>query len=158
MTSMLARDECLSAGRELRRNFDGVSEVVCVQQSDKPVSILIVEDDALIASYIKEVLAESGFGVAGVAASGPAAISLAAAESATLALVDIKLTGPMDGVELARELRRRFDIPAIFLSGLLDTATIDRAKAAQPLGFLHKPFRPSQVFNAIEGALAKAGR
>jgi len=123
----------------------------------KPVSILIVEDEALVASYIEEVLAELGYRVAGVAASGPEALALAAEEQPSLALVDIRLTGPTDGIELACQLRREFALPVIFLSGLVDDQTSRRAEAAQPLGFLRKPFRPSQVFNAIERALALLG-
>jgi len=72
----------------------------------------------------------------------------------SLALVDIRLVGPMDGIEVAQALRSRHHVPVIFLSGFGDAATIERAKAAQPLDFLVKPFRPSQVFNAIEAAYA----
>src|SRR6266850_4353264 len=122
----------------------------------KPISILIVEDEALIASYIEEVLGESGFHVAGIAASGPEALSLAAENQPLLALVDIRLTGPIDGIELACLLRQKFALPAIFLSGMADDETTRRAQLAEPLGFLRKPFRPSQVFNAIEQALSQA--
>ena len=68
--------------------------------------------------------------------------------------IDIRLTGPIDGIELACQLRQEYGIPAIFLSGPLDADTALRAQAAQPLGLLQKPFRPSEVFNAIERALA----
>jgi two-component system, response regulator PdtaR len=128
-------------------------QVVAPLDRSKPVTILIVEDEALVASYIEEVLGESGFRVAGIAASGPEALSLAAEARPTLALVDIRLTGPIDGIELACALRERFGLPAIFLSGLIDAETTKRAEQAQPLGFLSKPFLPSQVFNAIERAL-----
>lgn len=124
--------------------------------ASKSASILIVEDEALVASYIEEVLAESGFRVAGVASSGPEALSLAEETRPQLALVDIRLTGPIDGIELACQLRQKFALPAIFLSGLADDETTRRAVAAEPLGFLRKPFRPSQVFNAIERALGQA--
>jgi CheY-like chemotaxis protein len=117
------------------------------------VAILIVEDEALIASYIHEVLVESGFVVTGIAASGVEALSLAGEHKPRLALVDIRLAGPIDGIEAACRLRRRFAVPTIFLSGLLDSDTVERARAAEPLGFLHKPFLPSQMFNAIERAL-----
>ena len=130
-------------------------QVVVPTDGSKPVSILIVEDEALIASYIEEVLGESGFIVAGIAASGPEALSLAAENQPSLALVDIRLTGPIDGIELACLLRQRFALPAIFLSGLADADTTARAKAAQPLGFLPKPFLPSQVFDAIQRALER---
>lgn len=127
--------------------------MVAAPDRSKKLSILIVEDEALIASYIKEVLGESGFLVAGVAASGREALSLAAESSPALALVDIRLTGPIDGIELACRLRQEFDVPSIFLSGLIDAETAERAQVARPLGFLPKPFRPSQVFNAIQRAL-----
>jgi len=131
------------------------SEFQVVAQSDarKPVKILIVEDEALIASYIEEVLGESGFEVAGIAASGPEALSLAAEAAPALALVDIRLTGPIDGIELACVLRQKYGLPSIFLSGLVDGETARRAETAQPLGFLPKPFLPSQVFKAIDRAL-----
>jgi CheY-like chemotaxis protein len=132
-------------------------QVVAPADRSKPVSILIVEDEALIASYIEEVLGGSGFHVAGIAASGPEALSLAAESRPSLALVDIRLTGPIDGIELACLLRQRFGLPAIFLSGLADADTTARAQTARPLGFLPKPFLPSQVFNAIQRALDLMG-
>jgi two-component system, response regulator PdtaR len=119
-------------------------------------SILIVEDEALIASYIREVLEESGFAIVGVASSGIEALTLAADALPDLALVDIKLAGPMDGIEVVQELRRRFDIASIFLSGVADPAVMERARKAPALGFLEKPFRPSQVFNALQRALARS--
>jgi two-component system, response regulator PdtaR len=121
----------------------------------RPVAILIVEDEALIASYIQEVLQESGFVISGVASSGPEAISLVSSSPPDLALVDIKLAGPMDGIEVAQLLRGRFDIQSIFLSGICDPDTMERAQRIKPLGFLEKPFRPSQVFNALQRALAE---
>ena len=116
--------------------------------------ILIIEDDQLVASYIEDVLTEAGFTVAGIVASGNEALVLAAQHPLQLALVDIQLPGPMDGIELARLMRLEFNVPTIFLSGLIDPNTIRRAETAQPLGFLHKPFVPSRLFNAIELALA----
>jgi CheY-like chemotaxis protein len=132
-------------------------QVVAPPEGRKPVTILIVEDEALVASYIEEVLGESGFRVAGIAASAPEALSLAAESRPSLALIDIRLNGPLDGIELACLLRQKFSLPAIFLSGLIDADTTERARAAQPLGFLPKPFLPSQVFNAIEHALTLMG-
>lgn len=131
--------------------------MVASASTGKSVRILIVEDDALVASAITEVLAESGFEVAGIASSGPEALSLAAEARPTLALVDIRLAGPIDGIELACLLRDHSGVPAIFLSGLFDAATVQRAEAAHPLGVLAKPFVPSQVFRAIERALETIG-
>ena len=88
-------------------------KVVAQLETHKPVSILIVEDEALIASYIEEVLGESGFHVAGIAASGPEALSLAAEAAPALALVDIRLTGPIDGIELACLFRQKYGLPSM---------------------------------------------
>jgi len=137
---------------------NGGFQVVAPHDRSKSVSVLIVEDEALIASYIEEVLGESGFHIAGIAASGPEALSLAAEAKPALALVDIRLTGPIDGIELACLLRQKHAVPSIFLSAVGDVETTERAQAAKPLGFLHKPFLPSQVFKAIEQALSLLGR
>ena len=128
-------------------------QVVVAADTSKPANILIVEDEALVASCIEEVLGELGFRVAGIAASGQEALALAAQGRPVLALVDIRLTGPIDGIELACRLRDELGVPSIFLSGLADAETTRRAEMARPLGFLPKPFRPSQVFNAIQRAL-----
>ena len=90
--------------------------------------VLIVEDDAMVASYVAEVLVEAGFQVAGVASTASEALSLAEQRSCVLALVDIRLPGPQDGIEIAGELRRRFGVGAIFLSGTSDPDHIARAK------------------------------
>ena len=118
------------------------------------IRILVVEDDILVATCIKEILRESGFNVVATASSATEALSAAAAHRPSLALVDIRLAGRMDGIELACLLRDRFAVRSIFLSGLVDREMVNRAAAAAPLGFLGKPFRPSQVFNAIEQAVA----
>ena len=123
--------------------------------SKRRSGILVVEDETLLASSIKDVLEESGFSVA-VASSGPEALSLAFADPPDLALIDIWLRGPMDGIEVACNLREQLGVPPIFLSGALDPHVVECARLARPAGFLHKPFRPSQVFNAIERALGGA--
>src|SRR5690348_17858731 len=87
-----------------------------LRSEHQPPTILIVEDEALVASYIQEVLEESGFIIAGVASSGPEAMSLASASPPDLALVDIKLAGPMDGIEVAQLMRSQLNVHSIFLS------------------------------------------
>jgi CheY-like chemotaxis protein len=111
-----------------------------------PVRILIVEDDQVIASYMREVLIEAGYSVVGTAGSGNEALVLVAQQLPQLALVDIQLAGPMDGIELACLMRTGFNLPVIFLSGVIGPDTIRRGGAAQ---------LPSQIFNAIELALAR---
>lgn len=141
------------ARRRVPMTADGC-EVVVMHDPSKPATILIVEDDALVASYLTDMVAEMGFAVAGTAASGAEARAIAEAERPRLAIIDIGLVGAADGIDLARQLRQDFAIPAILISGLVDPATARRARVAQPLGLVQKPIRPSEMFNAIERALA----
>jgi len=119
-------------------------------------SILIVEDDPLVASSVQGVLEELHYKVVAIASSGPEAMSVAGNAYADLALVDIRLPGTMDGIEVAEQLLARFKLRSIFLSGAYDAETMSRARRVGSLGFLAKPFRPSQVFNAVERALARS--
>ena len=121
-------------------------------RSKRRSGILVVEDEPLLASSIKDILEESGFNVA-VASSGPEALSLAVADPPDLALIDIRLKGPMNGIEVACNLRELLGVPPIFLSGAADPHILECARRARPADFLRKPFRPSEVFNAIERAL-----
>jgi DNA-binding response OmpR family regulator len=124
-----------------------------IPNDPRPARLLIVEDDVLLASALQELLCDSGFEVVGTAGSATAALSLAKDQHPTLALIDICLVGPVDGIELACRLRDEYRTPTIFLSGLADPETRDRARMAEPVGFLRKPYRASQVYNAIEQAL-----
>jgi DNA-binding NarL/FixJ family response regulator len=122
-----------------------------IDSSQRP-GILIVEDDPIVASCINEFLTEAEFHVAGIAASASEALSLLDHDKPDLALIDIHLTGPLDGIELACLIRSKINAPTIFLSGYADLETKQKAQAARPLAFLQKPFRPSSLFNEIERA------
>ena len=123
-------------------------------ETSKPLTILIVEDEALVAASVTDMLEEMGFDVTGVAASGLEALALVSERRPRLALIDIRLTGSVDGIDLAVQLREEYGIPAIFLSGVVGPEIAVRAQAAQPLGMMQKPFRPSEMFNAIERAIS----
>jgi CheY-like chemotaxis protein len=122
--------------------------------TSKPLTILIVEDEALVAALVTDMLEEMGFDITGVAASGLEALALVGERRPRLALIDIRLAGSVDGIELAIQLREEYGIPAIFLSGIVGPEIAVRAQAAQPLGMMQKPFRPSEMFNAIERAMS----
>lgn len=116
--------------------------------------ILIVEDEPLISSYIAHVLKEFSFSITGCSSSGTEAIALAGQHAPGLAVVDIQISGNMDGIEVAKALRDRFGVPTIFLSGVKDGATIERARAIGSLEILRKPFLPSELLDAVERALS----
>ena len=107
--------------------------------------ILIVEDEEIVAADISEYLQQMGYLAVGQAASGEQAIALAGELRPDLVLMDIRLEGKMDGVVAAKEIRQRFHIPSVFLSAYSEEATIQRAKLAEPFGYILKPFEGRAV-------------
>jgi two-component system cell cycle sensor histidine kinase/response regulator CckA len=114
--------------------------------------ILLVEDEAIIALDLRQRLQGLGYVVTGIAATGAEALELAEKTSPTLVFMDITIQGPMDGIETARALTRRMDVPIVFLTAHADTGTILRAKAARPYGYLVKPFEERELATTIETA------
>ncbi len=119
---------------------------------DKP-KILVVEDEIIVAMDIKNRLKKLGYDVVGRAAAGREAIAKATEKSPDLVLMDIKIKGAMDGVDVAGQIRARFDIPVIFLTAHSDEATLQRAKLTEPYGYLIKPFEDRDLHSAISMAL-----
>jgi len=118
--------------------------------------ILLVEDDAIVASSAVGELEDAGHEVLGPAYEVDDALRLAAERRPDLALVDINLAGHDEGVDLARRLKREFGVPSLFVSGQLAAA---RSNQDAALGLLKKPYDPSTLANAVPVAEAViAGR
>jgi PAS domain S-box-containing protein len=120
-----------------------------------PRQILIVEDEAIVATNIEVALKHHGYGVPAVASSGEEAIHHAAALRPDLVLMDIRLQGDMLGVEAATHIHDRFGIPVVYLTAYADTATLEQAKPSEPFGYLVKPFKVEDLYSTIEMALYK---
>lgn len=119
------------------------------------VSVLVVEDEALIADDLERTLRRLGYSVSGVAADGKGAIAAATSKPPAVVLMDIKLKGPMDGVDAARVLRDQVDAPIVFLTSHSDDGTLSRASEVRPEGYVMKPFVERELRVAIELALHK---
>ncbi|MCI5080497.1 MAG: response regulator transcription factor [Saprospiraceae bacterium] len=117
------------------------------------VRILIVEDDPLIATDIAEYLEEIDFQVVGVAYDSIQAFQLLQKEKLDIALLDIDLSGPVDGVDIAEYINKNIHIPFVFLTSFSDRATLDRVKATQPMGYIVKPFDEKSLMTTLEIAL-----
>ena len=118
-------------------------------------TILIVEDEAIVAADLASKLEQLGYQVAGIAARGGQAVDLAHALRPGLVLMDIHLAGPMDGVDAAERIRRECDLPVIYLTAHLDPATLQRAKLTEPFGYILKPFDERELETCVEIALYK---
>ncbi len=98
--------------------------------------ILIVEDEFVVAENLRAELESMGYEIVGMAFSGDEALELARPERPDLVLMDIKLHEGMDGIETAIHLRQELDIPSFFLTAFSDESFLERAKLAEPLGYL----------------------
>lgn len=119
-------------------------------------SIMIVEDKFIVAQDIAMSLRKLGYTVAGIAASGLEAIEKAGATHPSLILMDIHLKGDMDGIDAAAKLQGELNIPIVYLTAHSDEATLERASATQPCGFLLKPYDERQLYSTIELALNRS--
>jgi CheY-like chemotaxis protein len=115
--------------------------------------ILIVEDDEIIANLISLMLEAKGYAVAGKTGSGEESIRIAAELEPDLILMDINLSGTMDGVTSAVYIFQLFHFPIIFLTAMCDDDLIERAKDAQPYGYLLKPFTDRDLTSNVKLAI-----
>jgi two-component system cell cycle sensor histidine kinase/response regulator CckA len=122
---------------------------------DRKLAILLVEDERIIAMDIQLTLNELGYDAYGIASSADEAISIASSRCPDLVLLDIRIAGNLDGIETARLLKTRFRVPVVFLTAHADAAIIERAKSAEPFGYLLKPVKPGELHSAIEIAVHK---
>jgi DNA-binding NarL/FixJ family response regulator len=118
--------------------------------------VLIVEDDRTVAQFIRRCLENGGYRVTGIAASAIAALEALEQRLPALVIVDIRLEGPTDGVELAQRIRATWGLPVVFVTGQGDDATLRRLVSTGPLGFVRKPFDDVQLIGAVDVALFRA--
>jgi PAS domain S-box-containing protein len=118
-------------------------------------SILIVEDELIVAEHLREQLEVLGYCVAGVCSEAEEAVERAGALRPDLVLMDILLRGPVDGITAAERIRREFGLPVVYATAFADEATLSRAKIAEPFGYVRKPFDERDLRVAIEMALIK---
>lgn len=118
-------------------------------------SVMIVEDENIVAMDIKQRLEMLGYKVTATVATGEEAIELAEKTRPDVILMDIVLKGEVDGIEAAEEIRRRFKIPIIYITAYSDKKTLERAKVTEPFGYIIKPFEDKELHSVIEITLYK---
>lgn len=118
-------------------------------------SLLVVEDEVLVARDIKARLVRMGYDVIDTAARGHEAVEKALRLRPNLILMDINLRDEMDGVEAAIKIRESYDVPVIFCTAYSNEDTLERAKVSEPYGYVLKPFDNRELEINIEIALYK---
>lgn len=116
-------------------------------------SILVVEDEKVIAEDIQQRLGGLGYDVAGFASDAKESLALVESLKPSLVLMDINMGGNSAGIEAADAIRKLHHVPVVFLSGYSEGEMLERAKIAEPFGYILKPFETRELRVAIEIAL-----
>lgn len=118
----------------------------------KVSSILIVEDEVLIALSLEVELKRAGYTVCGIATQGEEAVRMARDLHPDAILMDIRLAGNMDGFTAAQQIRAAQVVQIIFVSGYLDETNLTRAAEFNPLACMSKPVSFTRLKSALEGS------
>lgn len=123
---------------------------------DKPrYKVLIVEDEVLTAIYVKEILERQSYEVVEILKSGEKIIKTISEKNPNVVLMDINLKGESSGIELTKLIKKRYDIPVIYMTCYSDDSTVDEAKTTNPDGYINKPLREDDLLVSIKLALHK---
>ena len=117
--------------------------------------IVIVEDDAVIASDLELILMKMNYKVTGIFDNGEEAMPVIIDEDVDLVLLDISLSGKLSGIEVAEILCLKSNIPFIFITSYFDKKTVDLADKLQPAAYIVKPFQEKNLMVNIELAFHK---
>jgi PAS domain S-box-containing protein len=117
--------------------------------------ILIVEDEVVVARDIRQQLKLLNYDPVASTATGEEAVLLAERLRPDLVLMDIQLAGDMDGIIAAHTIRERFDIPVVFLTAFVGDQSVQRAKLAEPFGYIVKPLEECNLKITVSMALYK---
>jgi DNA-binding LytR/AlgR family response regulator len=121
---------------------------------EMPVRVLVVEDEPLYAEQLEAALQDLGHEPIGPAPDARIALSLHRTETIDLALLDVQLRGPVDGIALAAQLLAHRPIPLLFLTSCADDETFAAARQVGPAAYLIKPVEPAALQRAIMLALS----
>jgi DNA-binding NarL/FixJ family response regulator len=119
----------------------------------KPLRVLLVEDERLVAMSLQRQLQVLGYEVVGWTPSGSAAIERADALRPDVVLMDIYLEGDVDGISAAAEIQKQFQLPVIYLTAFSNREVLDRAKITEPAGYILKPYEDRELQVVIEMAV-----
>jgi excisionase family DNA binding protein len=120
------------------------------------LKILVVEDESVVREYVKGTLQDLGYMVTAAVITGEDAVKQAEKTLPDVVLMDIRLKGKLDGIDAAKQISSRFDIPVVYLTSYADDNTLERAKVTKPFGYVMKPFDDKELRATIEIAVHKS--
>lgn len=124
--------------------------------SDNNISILIVEDDPVIAADLTFIMQDLGYSPFPPMRNAADVMLMLRNTQPDCIILDVNIEGKMDGIELAEKIKNEFRLPIIFLTAHHDRNTIERIKKIQPSAYLVKPIEVHTLQTTIELALYNA--
>lgn len=118
--------------------------------------LLVVEDEWIAATLIERILTDAGYMVLGTASDGDEALRMAREMRPDLVLMDVRLRGGSDGIAAAVAIHDRLGIRCLYVTAHSDTGTLTRGNAAQPVGWIQKPFTEQSLLEAVRRAFGGA--
>lgn len=125
-------------------------------KSDKPAKVLIVEDDMIIAADLSMQLTKIGYDIIGINTKAEDTLKTISDHRPDIIIMDIVLSGKMNGIEAAIIILHEYQIPVIFMTSSTDDATFQKALSAKPYAFIAKPFQKSELERTIKLSLRRA--
>lgn len=116
-------------------------------------NVFIVEDDMLLSLVEERLLMKLGYSVTGKAVSGEDAVPKIKKSKPDVILMDISLSGDMDGIDTMTEVRNFSSVPVIYLSGNSDQLNLERAKKTRYVDYLVKPITEHDLVEPLNKAL-----
>ena len=126
-----------------------------VQTTVLQTTVLIVEDENIVALDLKRRLEKLGYAVVGMASTGEKALSLFSRYKPDVILMDIHIKGSRDGIETAHQINQLANVPVIFLTAYADDETLARARQTHPYGYLLKPYSERDLHTTIQVTLER---
>lgn len=117
--------------------------------------VMVVEDERIVALNLKQRLAKLGYDISTMATLGKQALEQIESNRPDIVLMDINIEGQIDGIETASRIPEEYHIPIIYLTAYSEQATLERARATKPYGFLLKPFSERELHATIQMALER---
>ncbi len=115
-----------------------------------PLQILLVEDEVITAMLMIKELKKIGYDAIHHVTTGEDAIEYSEKNKPDLILMDIQLAGDLDGIDAARQISDRFQIPVIFITCYEDDVTRERAKIPGSIMYLLKPVNIMELNSVIK--------
>jgi PAS domain S-box-containing protein len=117
--------------------------------------VLVVEDERIVALHLRQRLVKLGYKVTGVVYSGQEALRLIRELRPAVVLMDIHIDGDLDGIETASRFPAELGTLVVYVSANAEEATLERARATNPYGYLVKPFSERELHATIQMALER---